>query len=176
MSTMRRLILALALAALAGGQAGSAFAADTVTVSASVSIVAPCLTVSTTTLDFGAQQLGTDSAMVSVDRTITYTSCSTTTETIYGRATAATNGGGASWSLTGNSLPCSDLGPNKYQLHSHPSGAGTSHTLFTFDQQLETLAAGVTGLVDRLQLTTACTGSGGAGSTMSFNVIFTATF
>lgn len=177
MSSVRRLTLALALAALAGGQAGPTFAADTVTVSASVAIVAPCLTVSTTTLDFGAQQLSTDAAVVSTDRTITYASCSATSETIFGRATGATDGASAAWSLTGSSLQCSDLGPNKYRLRSHPSGVGPSHTLLTFDQALEpVLAAGATGLADRLELTTACTGSDGAGSTMSFNVIFTATF
>jgi hypothetical protein len=176
MMSIRRLTLALALVAVAAGQAGPTLAADTATVSASVSIVAPCLTVSTTTLDFGAQQLSTDAAFVSVDRTITYTSCSTTSETIFGRGTGATDGAAASWSLTGSSLPCSDLGPNKYRLRSHPSGVGPTHTLLTFDQGLEVLAAGATGLADRMELTTACTGSAGAGRTMSFNVTFTATF
>jgi hypothetical protein len=176
MSSLRRATVVLAIAALAGGQAGPALAADTVTVSASVSMVAPCLTVSTTSLDFGGQLMSSVAGMVTVDRSITYTSCSGTSEKIFGRGTTANNGGTATWTLTAPTVNCPDLGLNKYQLRSHPSAAGPSHNLFTFDQQLETVASGATGLADLLALTTPCTGSDGSGSTMSFQAIFTATF
>src|SRR6185436_18465193 len=100
MNSLGRLATVLATAALAGGLASPTLAAEQATITAQITIDAPCLTVSTTSIDFGHLRFSIGGPNTS-DRPLTYTNCSTATVKVYGRATDATASGGGSgqWSL-----------------------------------------------------------------------------
>jgi hypothetical protein len=179
MTTMRRLILALVLAALAGGQAGPALAADSATVDATVSVEAACLTISSTEVDFGTLSFSSDGANPSQGvEAISYTNCGGAIERIFGRGTdAAEVGGSTTWTLGTTTGLCPERGLNTFR-----AGAGSTTSsnvgglLSTVDAQLETVAGGAAGQVNVLYVSMPCTGSDGSGATMSFQAIFTATF
>jgi hypothetical protein len=178
MNAVPRLLTALVTAALAGGLAGPAFAADTVTVDAEVSIVAPCLTVSTTSVDFGANlpSVGTD-ANRSL-RAFSYASCSGLSEKVFGRGTDA-NGPTSTWSLLYVPESCSIRGLNNFSLYGQGFTDGRtyfSYPLTTTDQEVETVGPGVAGSTSELVLWMPCVGSDGVGETMSFQIVFTASF
>ena len=177
MNALRRLAIVLATAALLGGLASPALAADTVTVDASVTMAAPCLTVSTTSLDFGVTHFTTDANPGFGDQPIMYTSCSAAGERVFIRGTdAAEVGGGAAWSLSASTYGCDqDLGPNVFKLIAYRL-SGPLWNVGKFDQEIETLNPGADGAVDRIQFTAPCVGSDGSGATMSFQIIYTATF
>ena len=180
MKALRRLTTALVTAALAGGLAGPALAADSVTVDAVVSIVAPCITVSTTAVDFGANlpSVGTDASRSL--RAFSYASCSGLAEKVFGRGTDA-NGPTATWSLLHVPEACSVRGLNNFSLYGQgdTSGIGrtyVSYPLTTTDQELETVGPGAAGTISELVLWMPCVGSDGVGETMSFQITFTASF
>jgi len=177
-STLRRLTVVLAVAAVVGGQAGPTLATDSVTVDAQVSIIAPCLTVSTPSIDFGATLFSRPNVPWGASRSISYRDCSGSGEYIFGRATNAseTGGGSGSWQLTGSNLDCSDLGPNKFGLRVQSTTTFQETALLLVDQQLEHIGADALGTINQALLRTPCTGSDGSGSTMSFQIIFTASF
>jgi hypothetical protein len=167
MHALRRFATVLATAALAGGVASPALAGDSVTVDASVEVTGPCLTTSTTYLDFGQQSLEGGAF-----RAITYQNCSAATERVYARGTDASGGGGGvDWLLDDSGTPCPDLGPNRF-------GVRTDAFLMigTTDREIEEVSPGSDGAVGALGLFMPCAGSDGIGQTMTFQVVFTATF
>jgi len=178
MNTIGRLAIVLTSAALAGGLAGPVAAADSQTVGAEVSIVAPCLTVSTTYLDFGATLLSRPDVPFGAARQISYRDCSGFGERIYGRGTnaAETGGGTGAWQLTASNLDCTDLAANLFRLKLRANQTGLEKPLLTVDQQLEYIGPDAIGTIDEIQLTNPCSGSDGVGSTMSFQIVFTASF
>jgi hypothetical protein len=177
MYARRRLAATVATAVLAGGLASPTLAADSVTVDAQVSLVAPCLTVSTTSVDFGPMLPETETTSSLSFRPISYTNCSAASEQIYSHGTNATEGGGpAAWALSGANLQCPDFGLNRFRLFLLTEAEGLGSTLTTVDQLVETVPAGADGVRDQLILRAPCQGSDGAGSIMSFSIIFTATF
>ena len=178
MRLLRRLIIVAATAALAGGLAGPAAAADSATVDAEVSIIAPCLTVSTSAIDFGATLFSRPDVPWGATRSISYRDCSGSGEYIFGRATNAseTGGGSGSWQLSASNLDCSDLGPNKFGLRVQSTTPFSETALLVVDQQLEHIGADALGSINTVLLRTPCTGSDGSGATMSFQIIFTASF
>ena len=91
MNAFKRLAGVLVGAAVAGGLACPALAADSVTVDASIDVAAPCITVSTNSLDFGEHELTADVSTAFAD--VTYTSCSVESEHIFGRGTDAAQQG-----------------------------------------------------------------------------------
>jgi hypothetical protein len=157
--------------------AGPVLAADTVTVDAQVSIVAPCITVSTTSIDFGQLSFSTQFPATST-RDISYANCSGAEELVFARGTDATeaDGGPATWLLTDPQNGCPDDGPNSYILDLLSSDGRSAQRLLTTDRQVDTVATGSSGLLDEVKLWAPCEGSDGAGETMSFQIIFTATF
>ena len=173
-----RLVAILAAATLAAVAPAPATAADTVTVTASVTMVAPCLTVGSTSIDFGGLMFSPDGGAPSTaSRPMSFSNCGAATERIFVRGSnAAEVGGGATWTLVVPGAGCPALGLNRFSLVASATGAGINVTVSPNDQQIDLVPPGSGGQFDRLALTTPCQGSAGSGSTMTFNVIYTATF
>jgi hypothetical protein len=179
MRRIRHLLISTMAAALFGAAASPALAADNATVDASVSMAAPCLTVSTSQLDFGAQGFSPDGGSPSVaQQSLVYTSCSESYERVFAHGTSAAEAGGgsASWALSAASLDCPDYGVNKYGLGLHSTAFGFDRALTTVDQQLEIVGNGSAGSLDQATFRAPCIGSDGAGTTMEFQIVLTATF
>ena len=181
MNADRRLALVLATAALAGGLASPTLAADQRTVDAVVTIDAPCLTVTTSNLDFGRHLLSPDGELpVAVLQDIGYASCSGTPERVFARGTDA-SGPSASWALVNQFQACPEWGTDRFGLRATSSRIGEQRTydtwyLGTADVEIETLPGDATGAVRSIDLLLPCQGSNGSGQTMSFRLVFTATF
>jgi len=168
MQALRRASTVLAVAALMGGLAGPVLADDAVTIDVEVSVIGPCLTTTTPALDFGQLAFGGGGF-----QSIQYTNCSGVEEHVFGRGTGATEVGvgTATWSLDDTGTSCPDLGPNRFRLFTQ-----TFQIIGPTDVELEVLGAGADGSVGGLAFYMPCPGSDGLGSTMAFQVIFTATF
>jgi hypothetical protein len=130
---------------------------------------AACLELSTTSVEFGSVVLGATDAPASP--TIGVTNCSGTTGVVYARGTDAI-GSSAAWSLVDSAATCADtLGVDAYHLRL--AGAGTVQ-LSTENKSLGSVASGaITNQTARID--TACPGSTGAGTTMTFEILFLAT-
>jgi hypothetical protein len=131
-----------------------------------------CITVSpTATIDFGTGMLSKPGAVVSLpgDQTITVTNCGTQSETILVRGTSAT-GSGTTWDLTEGD-PCA-AGPHKFGLSL--TIAELSLRVGAANKTVGTLAPGQT-LTRRARILMACSGSSGAGQTLTAQLVFTAT-
>lgn len=180
MPARQPLAIAIATAALLAGLATPTLATDTVTVQAQVSIDAPCLTVSTTSIDFGRSLFSTDVLLGLRSQPFTYASCSGTAERVYARATDA-SGSSASWSLVPGIGDCSLGSLNEFSLLARGDVSGEQRIpqtwgLLTVDSEIETLVADAAGSATELEVTLPCQGSDGAGETMSFQITFTASF
>jgi len=96
-------IWSLGVLALAAG-AVPAFTADTGTIAATVTVAAPpapCIQLSTTTLDFGTAPFATNGNRSQVDSSgITFTNCSPTAVSKFAISATDPSGAGGSWSLT----------------------------------------------------------------------------
>lgn len=168
MNTLRRVAIATATAALLGGLASPALAADTVTVQATVEIVGPCLTTTTNLIDFGQLEFGSGGL-----GPVRYQNCSSVPEHVFARATDAGESGGGrlQWVLDDAGIPCPDRGPNVFGL-----ATDSLLLLGTTDREIDEVAGGDPGAVNGLVLYMPCQGSDGLGSTMTWQVTFTATF
>jgi len=182
MMTLRYLALgAFALTALAAS-AVPAFSADNGTVNAKVTVAAPCLTVSLTAgatqLDFGTTPFGGGS---SYSNGISLTNCASAAENISARGTNATSTTStASWTLQDSPRTCPST-PNVYVLATQAwnsdgtltLGPGSATFLSTSDKPLVSgLSPGSRPVFTSISVP--CPGSAGAGETMSFQFIYTA--
>lgn len=130
---------------------------------------AACLELSTTSIEFGAVALG--SSDVPAAPTIEVTNCSGSTGLVYARGTDAT-GLSAAWDLVDSAETCAGaLGMDAYHLRL--AGPGTVQ-LSTENKSIGTIAAGAT-TNQTARIDTACPGSTGAGTTMTFEILFLAT-
>lgn len=155
----------------------TAAATDNGTVEAQVTVAAPCITVGAG-LDYGTMRFstatGTGTSYSVGGRTTSYSNCSSQSQLIYARGTnAQSSTSDAIWELTRNTVSCpTDL--NKYRVTAQTDEPIVSleHT----DQLIDSAAAaGVTQTVTA-GLTMPCSGSLGAGETMTYAIIVTATF
>jgi hypothetical protein len=182
MNMRRRLAISLATAALLGARTGPALGADTITVSAQVNAAAPCLIGPPETIDFGSNLFTANDADESYSsRQVIFTSCSGLPEQVFGRATSAENSdGSAVWTLGPGRQRCPAFGLNQYLLEVSATGGetrdGDIRTLSAVDQQIELLEPGADGAHRGVMLIMPCVGSDGAGETMSFQIIYSATF
>jgi Calx-beta domain len=131
-----------------------------------------CITVSpTATIDFGTGMLSEPGAVFTLagDQSITVTNCGTQTETIVVRGTSAA-GSGATWELTEGD-PCS-AGQNRFGLRL--SAGELSLRVGAANKTIATLSAGQS-LTRNVRILMACSGSSGAGQTLSVQLVFTAT-
>jgi hypothetical protein len=170
-----RLILVLALFAIAMLAPASASGANNGEVSAQVTVASPCVTVGNN-INYGTLAFSTTTPFVQVSKsgTTSYTNCSVTAERIYVRGTTATsNTSDAVWDRLTGTNTC-NVGPNIYG-HSVQDGT-TGLWLSLTDQELNAAAAaGVTRTVNT-GLSMPCSGSDGAGETMNFSIVVTASF
>jgi len=177
---LRARLFTLALgASLWAASAAPSLAADNATVAAHVDVATPCITVSTSTLNFGTLSFSTPGVNpVSSVQAVSYTNCGGTAEKVFGHGTNANQANGTIvWSLVPPIGNCDNYGgPNKYGLVLHTPDTLTYTLLSNTDQLLETVAAGGTGAKDHEALFMPCAGSNGAGQTMNFQTVFTATF
>jgi hypothetical protein len=131
-----------------------------------------CITVSpTATIYFGTGMLSEPGAVVSLagDQGLTITNCGTQTETILVRGTSA-GGLGTTWDLTEGD-PCT-AGPNRFGLRL--SAGDLSLRVGAANKTVATLSPGQA-LTRSVRILMACSGSGGAGQTLTVQLVFTAT-
>jgi hypothetical protein len=147
------------------------------TVNAQVTVAAPCLTLSTTTLDFGTIRLVTNpttdvTGLTSSNYTIT--NCGAASEKLYAKGTDATStSSNASWSLANNYSVC-NLGPNYYGL-----GVGEDSGVVGLTKQSQALPTALPGGGTKTynnSISSPCVGSGGAGETMTMQIMYTVAF
>jgi hypothetical protein len=175
----RKITAAFAGLAVAAGSlvlsALPALGANSGTVNAKVTVSAPCLTidwVSGTGLDFGTLAFGDALGRVGYFKV---TNCAPGAENVSARGTdAASATSTASWSLLGSAPACPSTGANKYALSTFlPQGATPITFLTSADKPFATGLA--PGSYDAgVSIHMPCSGSAGAGETMNFQVIYTA--
>ena len=175
MRAIKRLGLAITLAAVWAGPALPALAADSGTVDAQVTVATPCIIVSPPSLDYGTLPFSTVGNQGYGARAIVLTNCGSSQEQMFAHGTDATANNTTIWTLQA-SEPCS-AGLNEYFLRARDnSNTGPFVALTTVDQVLETVGAGNDALTNELQLVMPCVGSDGAGQAITFQAVFTATF
>jgi hypothetical protein len=147
-----------------------------VTVTATLRIASACLAVSPTAVDFGAlglTQPGASSAGAAASpatATVTVRNCSAQPATVFVKGGIA-SGPGVAWTHAPSGDVCA--GPNLY-LQGVRDLSRNERRLSALDQPLKTLAAGASEPV-MLTLVPACSGSAGAGLTITVPYTFTAT-
>lgn len=171
---VRTRVAVLAAITLLAASAVPTFAADNGTVDATVTVASPCVLVSPGSVDFGTLAFSQTGALVFSGKTISITSCGSSSEKLYGRATDAYVGDLKVWSLVYDHTPCI-YGPNEFNLV-FAGGPGVSAYAQTTDQLLETIPGNGTAATAGLNLAMPCVGSDGIGDTVSFQAVFTATF
>jgi hypothetical protein len=177
---MKRLIAVASALAVATGyfvlSALPAFSADTGTVNAKVTVASPCIAVQVAggSIDFGTLTFSTPTTVVRPGNgNTTITNCATTNENISARGTDAT-GANATWTLVGTLFPypCTH-GTDKYGLDVEKVGPGAV-ALTTQDQLLGNAPPGQVQHPFNTTIFMPCTGSSGAGQTMNFQIVYTA--
>jgi hypothetical protein len=144
-------------------------AAGIVDATVTVPTSAACLELSTTSIEFGSVPLGAVDATAAP--TIGVTNCSGSTGIVYARGTDAV-GPGAVWNLAGFMPACADeIGTDAYQVRL--AGDGTV-ALSIENRSLGSVAPGAT-TNQTAHIDTACPGSTGGGTTMTFEILFLAT-
>ena len=171
---MKLVAVAGALAACAiAGSTGPAFgqAQGEGTVSAQVTVAAPCIRVTPAQLDFGTLGFSQSAAAPVADsRALSIENCGTGSENIFAHGDNATSTSGTTWTLEPNQPDlCST--PNRFRQR---IGAGSlSIALSTQDTLIAPVPGGQT-VSWTAYLVMPCTGSSGAGQTMTFPYVFTA--
>jgi type 1 fimbria pilin len=149
--------------------AAPAFGDDEGTVSAQVTVAAPCIQITPTQVDFGSLGFSSSSANpVSASRPLSATNCGATADLLV-HGSNAVSATGATWALQPDGQVCPT--PNNY-VQRVGSGA-VSIPLDTQDRNLRQLAGGETADVNALVLMP-CVGSSGSGEAMTFSYVFTA--
>jgi hypothetical protein len=145
-------------------------------VTAQVTVAAPCITVGSN-IDYGVAAFSDPNAAPAAIYGVTsYTNCSAAAQKVYARGTdAVSTAGSARWSLTNGSVcPTNNLYQHFLTVPevSVMDGLALSNTDGLLDSAVP---AAATREVDAgLQLP--CAGSDGAGETMTFSIVFTASF
>jgi len=178
MNAIRRIALAAATAALTGSLASPTLAADTANADATVVMAAPCVSVASPQLDFGIQGFSTWSQDTTATAPISFSNCSEVGEfiSVHGTDAVDAGGGGTTWTLFDVPAPCPDRGLNVYGVTLDSTGGFGSFSLSNFSVGLGGFPSGVTSLLDEVTLIPPCVGSDGSGASMSFQIVFIASF
>jgi hypothetical protein len=158
-----------------------AFGADTGTLDAHVTVAAPCLTVQKisggTELDFGTLPFSPSAANPSQKDTAYHqvTNCGTSPEAVHVRGTDATSStSNVTWALS-SSTPAVGVSQNVYAMRVTSDATSQSTLLATSNRLLfPTVAANTTNSLLLARLFMPLAGSAGAGETMNFQIIYTA--
>jgi hypothetical protein len=173
---VKRAVSLVGIAAIAfAATALPAFGADSGTVAATVTAESTCITVTPANAPLGTLPFSAAGRTSSASITPTIASCTSASQKLFARGTAAT-GTGATWHLSSADVCMGTL--NRYRVNP-VSGFSTGSGMFipplsVSDQRVADLGANQT-LVGLLHVEMPCTGSDGAGTEMSFSIIFTAT-
>jgi hypothetical protein len=164
--------------AILAASAGPVFGDDTGTVAAQVTAATPCLLIQgSTSIDFGTATFSTPgptgNALFKNPGESTLVNCTDAGESVFARATDAAGSGGAAWSLEPNlTNPCT-AGPDTFSAMAADSTG--AKFLTTANSTFRTLSGGESRPIG-FTMYMPCTGSSGAGQTMSFSYIYTVTF
>ncbi len=166
-----RLIVGLVAACALATSAAPALGEDDATVTAQVSVAAPCIQVTPASLDFGTLGLSSDNANpVSAARPLVASNCGAQAW-ILGRGTNASSTGGTTWTLDSDGeMDCPATNRYVQRIDTGPVSIPLSSTQ---DIRLRTLAGAETANLNAI-VTMPCVGSGGAGEVMTFSYVFTA--
>jgi hypothetical protein len=161
-----------------------AFGGDSATVEANVTVAAPCITVTVTwpsapKLDFGPRLFTTPTQPggTGLSGALSITNCATGFENVLVRGTDATSPTtAATWQLQGSVDTCS-AGVDKYALETTLADANGGNSLPSTavektNKLLGNIGPGTRTASPRIWMP--CTGSSGAGETMSFQFVYTA--
>jgi hypothetical protein len=182
---MRSRIATICALVLASGyfllSALPALANESATVNAKVTVASPCLTVSFTNpsatgLDFGTLAFGSGAGQGNF---FSLTNCSTSQESISARGTDATSStSSAAWTLDDTffgTTTCSTNPPtNKYALDTNLMTQTGVVRLSKTDKLVQAIAPGAASM--HVTVIMPCSGSAGAGETMNFQFVYTASF
>jgi hypothetical protein len=149
------------------------------TVNAQVTVAAPCLTLSTTSIDFGTILFATNPPTGPTSKFIlpyTITNCGSANETLYVKGTDATSTSSSTkWTLNWIS-PCT-AGPNNYGMRATEQWVGGGYRdLTTTAQALPTALPDGTAKSYNNEISSPCVGSNGAGETMTMQIVYTVAF
>lgn len=168
----KRLVAGFLVACAIAASAAPAFGDSEGTVSAQVTVAAPCIQVSPGQLDFGT--LGFSQSATSpqaATRPLDLSNCGGSSQNIFARGTNATSTGGTNWTLEPNQPDlCSTLDRFGQRIITTVA----SYPLSLQDTSVASLSGGQTSSVDAA-LVMPCVGSSGAGEVMTFSYVFTAT-
>lgn len=167
-----------------GLTAGPVFSEDSGEVPATVTVASPCITVPSTTIDYGTKAFATTSTGESTSTAAAFgvTNCSEAQEFVYvSGANMANADGTATWTLSNAaSTTCFQNGPgtpvtlNRYK-HGVTPGTSSEILLTTSNAQLGLVSpSATTSVAPKLYMP--CSGSDGVGSIMSTTIFFTASF
>lgn len=149
------------------------------TVNAQVTVAAPCVTLSTTSIDFGTILFATNPPTGPTSKYIlpyTITNCSSAKETLYVKGTDATSTSSSTrWTLNWIG-PCT-AGPNNYGMRATEQWVGGGYSdLTTTAQALPTALPDGTAKSYNNEIFSPCAGSDGAGETMTMQIVYTVAF
>ena len=166
----RRGVTVLAIAGALAASAAPAFGDPGGTVSAQVTVAAPCIQITPSQVDFGTLGFSQNSLNLSAGtRPVTATNCGAAAH-LLGHGSNATSAGGTTWTLdaTGDTI-CPVLNSYGQRIDTGP----VSIPLATQDKNLRDLAVAEAASLNAI-VVMPCTGSGGAGEVMTFSYVFTA--
>lgn len=175
--TLTALFTAIAMLA---ATATPMFAADNGTVDATVTLATPCVTMDTTSIGFGTQVFSTpgNEVIATGNPQVGITNCGAADEVLYGAGTDAASAdpnNPAQWALVTQAIDCGNNTPNdSYALE--VLNANIDALLSTSASTLITLPGNAGSLTIDHLIHMPCSGSTGAGQTMSMQVIYTVTF
>lgn len=153
-----------------------AFGADNGTVNATVSVQdVPCMTVTSSGINYGSRSFSTQASPVQVTGNITsIATCSGSGQTVFVKGGQATDGAGAVWSLAG-ALSCPTTDQYVHEVD-NPNNGASYIALTTNATNFGTLNASPSSIPNiPTRLTMPCTGSSGLGKTMNMQILFTVT-
>lgn len=164
-------LTACAIALSAGPALGQTQGEGTVSAQVTVTVIAPCIQVTPSQLDFGTEGLSPSAQNPETGvRNVTATNCGGAAS-LYARGTnAASTTSGTSWTLEPNPAQVCPT-PNRFSLLVANSTGSTA--LSSESRLIQDLASGQAQPLSA-QLVMPCVGSAGAGEVMGFSYIFVA--
>jgi hypothetical protein len=175
MRFVRYLVLVVLVGALVAISAVSALGADNGSVGATVSVQdAPCITITSSGIDYGSKTFSTQATpVIAVGSITSIASCSTASQTIYVKGAPAT-GTAATWQLV-PALACPTINQYVHEIDNPENPTSylplnsTGINFGGFNSTIKTISNIPT------RLTMPCTGSAGGGQIMSTQILFSVT-
>lgn len=174
MRTIGVILSVLLAAGLYAGSSVPVFSADNGTVTATVSVQdVPCITLGVTTLNHGTKAFSSTTLVTDTKNISNIDSCSSAAQTLLATGSNAT-GSGVTWTPVAT-VNCSSTPKNQYRMALRNPGPPTVINLSLAAQPFGSLSADQQDFLAEATLTMPCTGSDGAGETMSMSITLTAT-